>query len=47
MDQEPQNKTRYTEPDRREIGGSLELIGTGDSILNRPLAQAVRTTVNK
>lgn len=49
MDQRPQPKDRYTEPDRKNIAGnSIELIGTGRDILIRAqLAQALRSTIKK
>ena len=47
MDQRPQHKTKYIEPDRRESGDSLELDDTGEDILNRtPLAQSIRSKIN-
>ena len=35
VDQGPQHKIRHTECNRREIGKSLELVGTGRNFLNR------------
>jgi hypothetical protein len=40
VDQGLPNKTRYTESNRRESGESLELMGTGEILLNKtPIAQ--------
>ena len=48
MDQRPQHKTRYAEPDRREMGNSLEHICTGEDFWNRTsLTQILRSTVNE
>jgi hypothetical protein len=45
MDQRHQQKSRYTEPDRRETG---EFLGTRENFLNRTsIAQALRSTINK
>jgi hypothetical protein len=42
VDQRPQHKTTYIEPDRRESGDSLDYIVTEDDFLNRtPVAQAL------
>ena len=42
MDQNPQYKTQYTEPD------NLEYFGTGDNFLNRsPISKTLRLTSNK
>jgi hypothetical protein len=46
MGQRPKHKTRYTEPDRRENGNSLENFGTDKDFLNStPTMQ--RSTMNK
>jgi hypothetical protein len=48
IDQGLQHKTRYTKPDRRESGKSLECTGAGDNFLNRtPVTQALRSTIDK
>ena len=47
VDQRPQYKSSYTEPDRRESGKNLENIGTEDHFLNLTLgAQTLRSTIN-
>ena len=38
---------RYTEPDRKELEDNLELIGTKHFLQRTPIAQALRTTINK
>ena len=48
MDQRLQYKSSYTEPDRRESGNTIELIGTGNHFLNiTPVAQTLKATINK
>jgi len=42
------HKTRCSEINRREIGKSLELTGTGEIFMNRtPMAYALRARINK
>ena len=48
VDQRSQHKTRYTKSNRKKEGNNPELIGTGDSFLNRiPMAQALRSRITK
>jgi hypothetical protein len=48
MDQRPQHKTRYTEPDRKEVGNTFEYIGIGNYFLIKtPIAQVLRSTISK
>ena len=48
IDQRPQYKASHTEPYRREMGNTLEHIGTGDHFLNIiSVAQTLGETVNK
>ena len=48
MDQGPQHKTRYTESNKKKVGKSLELIGTGGNFLNRiPMVHALRSRIDK
>ena len=43
LDQGPQHKTRYTQSNRRQSGKEFELLGTGESFLNRtPMVRALR-----
>ena len=47
MDEKPQHKTRFTELDRRE-SEEYSLVSTGEDFLNKlPLAQALRSTIDK
>jgi hypothetical protein len=48
MDQGPPHKTRYTETNRRESGGDLEHMGTGEIFLNRaPMVYVLRSRNDK
>ena len=51
MDQRPQHKTRYTEPDRKKkkkVGNSLELFVIEKDFLNRTMVTWVlKSTINK
>ena len=48
VDQRRQNKTSYTEPDRRKVGNSTERICMEDNILNRTLiAQTLRQSIGQ
>ena len=49
VDQGPQHKNGYTlNFIECKLGNTLELIGTGDSFLNRiPMVQALRSTINE
>ena len=49
VDQGPQHKNGYTlNFIECKLGKTIELIGTGDSFLNRiPMVQALRSTINE
>jgi hypothetical protein len=48
VDQGALHKTRYTETNRREVGKSLEHMGTGENFLSRtPMTYALRSNINK
>ena len=48
MDQRTQYKTNHTDTHRREVGSTLERIGTGNYFLNiTPVEQTLRETINK